>query len=232
MKKAFTFMEVMIAMAIIGFITTMVLPIFFNTYGKKVVSAQLKKTCTQIINAAKHVMTDERSNDMESLTSDFESDAGKGFYYTSAGVKTSNAEQGAQYFLEKYFKHTSSNCGSGGTSDCVAPTYRTPDEIELGPIPNDFYCIKTVNDSAVCMRFKEGRNKMEVLVDVNGSDKPNITGSDVYVMWITDDGQLRDIEEYEANCNKASGIDDDLIVRYAAGCFHKIVLKSWNMREE
>lgn len=232
MKKAFTFMEVMIAMAIIGFITTMVLPIFFNTYGNKVAGAQLKKACTQIINAAKHIMTDERSQDMESLTSDFESDAGKGFYFTSAGVKTSNAEQGAQYFLEKYFRHTNTNCGSGGSGECVAPAYRTPDNVELGTIPNDFYCIKTVNDSAICMRYKESRAKTEVLIDVNGTDKPNITGSDVYVMWITDDGQLRDLDEHEENCNKASSIDEESIVRHAAGCFHKIVAKSWNMREE
>lgn len=232
MKKAFTFTEIMIAMAIIGFITTMVLPIFFNTYGNKVASAQLKKACTQIINAAKHIITDERANDMESLTSDFENDEGKGFYFTRAGVKTSNEEQGAQYFLEKYLKHTSSNCGSGGTADCVAPAYRNPEQIELGSIPSDFYCIKTVNDSVICMRYKEGRNKSEILIDVNGKDRPNITGSDVYVMWITDDGQLRDLDESEANCNKASSIDEESIVRYAAGCFHKIISKSWNMREE
>ena len=232
MKKAFTFTEIMIALAIVGFIVTMVLPIFFNTYGNKVVSAQLKKACTQITNATKNIMVDERAKDVELLTSDFEDDTGKGFYFTSAGVKTSNAQQGAQYFLENYFKHTMSDCGPTGSGKCVAENYKTPDKTDLGGIPNSFYCIKTTNDSAICMRFKEGFNKTEVLVDVNGSDKPNITGSDVYVMYINADGHLQDLDENGENCNKSSGINDESIIKYSAGCFHKIVSKSWNMREE
>lgn len=231
MKKAFTFTEIMLALAIIGFITVMVLPIFFNTYGNKVVSAQLKKSCTQIINAAKHIITDERARDIESLNSEFDDDTGLGFYFTSAGVKTSNATQGAQYFLEKYFRHTMTNCGTGGDSGCVAPSYRTPANVDVGTVPNSFYCIKTTNDSTICMRYKEGINKTEVLIDVNGIDRPNVTGSDVYVMYITDDGQLMDLDENAARCNEPSGINDENIIKYSAGCFHNIVSRSWNMRE-
>ncbi len=231
MKKAFTFIEIMLALAIVGFITMMVLPIFFNTYGNKVVSAQLKKTCTQITNATKHIMTDEHADDIENLTDQFDNDTGKGFYYTSAGVKTSNADQGAQYFLEKYFKHNLSNCGSAGTGKCVAPEYRTPEKVSLGGIPESFYCVRTTNDSAVCMRYKASIEKMEVLIDVNGSDKPNISGSDVFVMYITDDGHLKDLDENEDHCNTQSGIDDEPLLKYSAGCFHKIVSKSWNMRD-
>jgi prepilin-type N-terminal cleavage/methylation domain-containing protein len=243
MKKAFTFTEIMLALAIIGFITTMILPIFFNTYGNKVVSAQLKKTCTLITNATKHIMTDEHSNDIGSLTDDFDADAADdddgvshklGFYYSKAGVKTSNSEQGAQYFLNNYFRYTLSNCGSGGSKTCVADSYRTPDNVSVGTVPANFYCIKTTNDSTICMRYKEKDNagRIEVLIDVNATDRPNITGSDVYVMYITDDGQLKDLDENEANCNALSSIDGENIIKYSAGCFHKIVIKSWNMREQ
>lgn len=232
MKKAFTLTEIMLSLAIIGIITTIVLPIFFNTYGNKVSGAQLKKAFVQITNAAQHIMSDEHANDIESLTAEFDNNEGKGFYFTKAGVKTSNATQGAQYFLEKYFKHNDSNCGPSGSGLCVGASYKTPDGVELGAIPSSFYCIKTVNDSAICMRYKESFQWSEILIDVNGSDKPNVTGSDVFVMRITNDGHLSDLYENGAACNKPSGIDEESIMKYTSGCFHKIVSKSWNMREQ
>ena len=75
MKKAFTFTEIMVSLTIIGFIVVMVLPLFFNTYGNKVVSAQLKKACTMITNATKHIITDERAEDISSLESNFDANA-------------------------------------------------------------------------------------------------------------------------------------------------------------
>jgi len=243
MKKAFTFTEIMLSLAIIGFITAMVLPIFFNTYGRKVSAAQLKKVCTQITTATKHIMVDDRSRDIATLDTDINADSEinedgdvipLGFYYSRAGVKTSNAEQGAQFFLENYFKHTKSNCGSGGTDECVAPLYYSDNGTEVGAVPANFYCIRTATDSTICMRFNQTHNFTEVLVDVNGTERPNITGSDVFVMRITNDGQLRDLDEANGggNCNSESGIEDERIIKYAAGCFHRIVVRSWNMRDE
>jgi type II secretory pathway pseudopilin PulG len=241
MRKAFTFTEIMLSLAIIGFITVMVLPIFFNTYGKKVSAAQLKKACTQITTATKHIMVDDRSRDMSSLNSDInanvtEDDDGNvvtlGFYYSRAGVKTSNAEQGAEYFLENYFKHTKSNCGSGGTGECVAPLYHSDNGTDVGGIPADFYCIRTTNDSTICMRYSETHSFTEVLIDVNGADRPNVTGSDVFVMRIDNDGQLLDLDDNGDHCNVESGINDETIIKYAAGCFYGIISRSWNMRDE
>lgn len=239
MKKAFTFTEIMVSLTIIGFIVVLVLPLFFNTYGNKVVSAQLKKVCTMITNATKHVITDERSNDINSLESDYDANAvvdddgnvhTLGFYNTTAGVKTSNAGQGAQYFLENYFKHTKTNCGSGGSRECVGDSYRTPDNTPVD-FPATFYCIKTINDSTLCMRYNENLNCTEVLIDVNSQIRPNVTGSDVFSMYITHDGFLRDLDENEEHCNAETNLDTDDIVKYSAGCFHKILASSWNMRD-
>ena len=239
MKKAFTFTEIMVSLTIIGFIVVLVLPLFYNTYGSKVVSAQLKKACVMVTNAAKHIITDERSNDLSSLESDFDANAvvdddgnvhALGFYNTTAGVKTSNAEQGAQYFLNNYFKHTKTNCGTGGSGECVGESYRTPDNRQVS-FPTTFYCIKTINDSAICMRFNENLNCTEVLIDVNSQDKPNVTGSDVFSMFITHDGFLQDLSEDETHCNAQTDLNTDDIVKYSAGCFYKILAKSWNMRD-
>ncbi len=249
MKKrfAFTFLEVMFGLAVVGLISSMVIPIFYNSYANRVMGAELNKVVAQITLAAKEIMSDERANDefdiydtdtpdstdetVEDNTDDTESSStsvSKGFYLTSAGTKTSNSKQGVEYFLNKYIAHTSVNCGSGGTSDCVGAKYRSPEKTSLGTIPNDYYCIRTVNSSTICMKHNEDTNKIDVIVDVNGSNRPNVTGADVFVMQITNDGDLKDIDEDENNCNKERS-EGHTIRDYAAGCFTKIVANGWKM---
>lgn len=230
MKKAFTFLEVMFGLAIVGLISAMVIPIFFNSFGNKVMGTQLKKVCAQITLGTKEVITDERSDDTITLDQD-EENTERGFYFTTAGVKTSNATQGAQYFLNKYIQHRKVNCGPGGSNDCVGQKYRTPEKKNLGTIPSGYYCVQTVNSATICMNFDEDDKVMMTIVDVNGSEKPNITGADTFVMYITDDGNLKDLDENADNCNKdrESGTS---IVDYAAGCFTKVVANGWAMPKD
>lgn len=226
-KKAFTILEVLFALAIIGLISALVIPIFYNAYGNRVTGTQLKRVCAQITQATKEILVDERADDTMTLDLD-ETNTEKGFYFTTAGVKTSNSSQGAQYFLNKYFRHSKVNCGPNGSNDCVGTKYRTPDKTDLGGIPSGFYCIRTVNNAAVCMKFDTTDKVMKVIVDVNATDKPNITGSDTFVMYITDDGDLKDLDTDETNCN-AKRTGDANIVAYAAGCFTKVVANGWKM---
>lgn len=229
-RNAFTFLEVMFTLMIVGLIAALVIPIFFNTYGKKVMGTQLKKVCAQVTIAAKEIMADERAEDTMTLDQD-EEDTQRGFYFTSAGVKTSDATQGVQYFLGKYLKHSKVNCGSGGSADCIAPKYRTPDKKDLGTIPSDFYCVKTVSAAAVCMKYDTTAKVVKVIVDANAGDKPNITGVDTFVMYITNDGDLKDFDENTAHCNE-SNEETATIAGYAEGCFTKIVSNGWVMPKD
>ena len=226
-RKAYTFLEVMFTLMIVGLIAAMVIPVFFNTYGQKVMGTQLKKVCAQITLAAKEIMSDERAEDTITLDQD-EENTQRGFYFTSAGVKNSSATQGVQYFLGKYFKHSKVNCGAGGSADCIAAKYRTPNKKDLGTIPSDYYCIKTVNAATICMTFDTTAKVVKVIADVNGPDKPNITGADTFVMYISNDGDLKDIDEDSTHCNQ-SNEETGTIAGYAEGCFTKIVSNGWVM---
>lgn len=273
-RKAFTFLEVMFGLSIIGVISAMVIPIFYNSYADRIRGTQLKKVCAQISLAIDSIMSDERGNDedtdfvkeqselatqnsTQSSNNDEEDEntetestensqtentqttdetnadeeatvVSQGFYLTSAGVKTSNATQGAEYFLNKYFKHTKVNCGSGGSNDCIGRSYRSPEKKVLGTIPESYYCIRTVNSAAICMKYDETYHVTRVIVDINAADKPNITGSDTFVMYITADGQLKDIDDDESNCNK-NRTEGVTVENFAAGCFTKIVSNGWKM---
>ncbi|HCB10670.1 MAG TPA: hypothetical protein DEO94_00635 [Cyanobacteria bacterium UBA11991] len=232
LKKGFTLFEVLCALAVVGLISVLVIPILFNTVGNKVYGTQLKKTCSLITDAVQSIITDERSND--TITTEFSeeaTDTERGFYYTSAGVKTSNEKQGAQYFLNNYFRHSKVNCGTGGTKACVGEKYRTPKKVNLGTIPSKFYCIKTNNDAAICMYYDPTAKVTEVIVDANGAKSPNITGVDTFVMYITNDGFLKDLDDETSHCNmhREKG---KTVVDYAAGCFTKTVNNGWKISND
>ena len=152
-KSAFTFLEVMFGLAIVGLISSMVIPIFYNSYANRVMGTELKKVTGLITTAAKEIISDERANDeidlsvfgeesdtsgnTEENTSENTSEGAStsvstGFYLTTAGAKTSNSTQGVEYFMKKYISHTKVNCGSGGTNDCVGAKYRSHKKTDLG----------------------------------------------------------------------------------------------------
>ena len=241
-KKAFTFLEIMFGLAILGIISAMVIPVFFNAYTDRVRGTQLKRVCGQISYAIDSIMADERAGDTLNIDDEDDTNSNSennseneqqentvstGFYLTSAGVKTSNSTQGVEYFLNKYFKHIQVNCGAGGSNTCIGSSYRSPNKKSLGSVPNDFYCIRTTNSAAICMKYDDSAHAVIVIVDVNANEKPNITGSDTFVMYITSDGQLKDLDDDETHCN--ANHTNANIQNYASGCFTKVVTNGWKM---
>ena len=232
-NNAFTLSELIIGLVIIGVVAAMVIPFFYNFHNDKIRETQLKKVCGQISLAISNIISEERSQDESNLY--YGADTGEreiensGFYLTSAGTKTSNETQGAKYFLNKYFRHSKVNCGPDGTNDCVGKIYKTPEQKEIGTIPSGFYCIKTTNSAAICMKFDETDNVSKIIVDINGAEKPNITGSDLFVMYIENNGNLKDLDEDESHCNMDRTNEEAGILDYAAGCFKKIISNGWIM---
>lgn len=268
MKKAFTLSEVLLTLAVIGIISAMTIPVFVDSYNRKVMGTQLRKTCTQITLAAREIISNEHSGDIiedtdmeeeedtedetqntepgnpesspEETSSDPASEENQtpeatqakgGFYLSSAGVKTSDEKSGAQYFLNEYFTHLKTNCGSGGSYDCIATQYTNPSRTNLGSIPSNYYCIRTTNAASICMAYDTNDKLTRVVVDVNGKDNPNMTGVDTFVMYITNDGDLKDLDDNMENCNKSS-FSGSTIFDYAAGCFTKIVSNGWEMPKD
>ena len=73
------------------------------------------------------------------------------------------------------------------------------------------------------MKYEDSVTK--VIVDVNGTNGPNTAGFDTFVMYITNDGDLKDLDDNTEHCNKSGST----IIQNAAGCFAKIVNNGWVM---
>ena len=227
MKKGFTLSEVLVTLGIIGVISILTVPAVMKSYRKKVYVSKLKQTYSLITDATKAIMTDEQADS---------------FYETSAGVSsnctTASNQRGACYFLRTYFKTVKENCNvlSADTDAaraklCVsvgsnkkptdADAYTNLSGGNAGSLAGQ-YCVQTTSGAAICQnyRLKNGKANITFNIDINGPDKPNITGYDVFYFEVKTDGTLVDYDESNAdNCGVSS----------SAGCFERIVRDGWKI---
>lgn len=224
LKKSFTLAEIMITMAIIGVIAALTLPSLINVYENKVYMTKLKKSYSQVVTAAKSAIAEDGANEAIFDENGQQVDITPGFYLSSAGTKDSGTNMGAEYFLKNFLKNN--KYGVGGTENLADATYRTPTGTNLSTISNDYKCIKTPDSAIICMTFSD-TYRSKIIIDVNGTDKPNVSGIDLFVMKIDDDGSISDLDK-EDKCNIASN-GDNTLEQYTSGCLSKVVSAGWKL---
>ncbi len=222
MKQGFTLSEVLITLSIVGIVAVLTVPGVMKNYKNRLYTAQLQKVYAQITDACQAVMNDNHVDD---------------FYESKAGSKTScinkatgDCQEGAGLFLNNYFKPVKRDCLSGANK-CFADAYTNLDANSAGTASGD-YCIQTVNGAAICATFNS-YGVMSLLVDVNGTAAPNVTGRDVFSMDIKSDGTVSDYGSNspdpnvpgQKNCSHSSGN----LFAAAAGCMTTIIEAGWKM---
>ena len=222
-KRAFTLAEVLITLVIIGVIAALTIPTLMGSYMHKICAAQLKKVVGEITNAAQTIIAEEKADEENTANNvDIEEDANEqqGFYFTRAGSSTSNQNEGAQYFLKNFIKNNSIT--SRGT--LFANKYKNSTGTEIDTIPADYRaCVQTQSGAGICMQYHNATQHQRIFVDVNGRQKPNIIGVDLFVMQITDSGSVEDINPNNAN-NCGTGND---ITTATTGCLKRVIDNGW-----
>lgn len=216
-NKAFTLAEALIVIMILGVVAALTIPALMSSYMRTACANQLKRVTAEITTAAKTIIADEKADEENTANNvDMVGDQ-TGFYYTKAGSSTSDATQGAQYFLENFFKHNFT-----GRANTIANTiYKNSTKAEIGTIPAEYTdCIQTPTTAIICMHYVN--NHQRIFVDVNGKKKPNTAGVDLFVMQITDTGSLEDIQ------NNECGTGND-VTAAASGCFTKVSNNNWRI---
>ena len=215
MKKGFTLAEVLITLSIIGIVSVLTIPSMVKYYKYKLYASALKKTYSQLVDAAQQAMNDE-------LTNDF-------FKTTSGSIRNGSRTEGAAYFLKNYFKIARENCGNASPS-CVANVYTSTGGATMtGQKTGWGYCAQNTNGVSFCMSNwpDAGNNgKAQVMVDINGQDPPNITGVDAFVMSILSDGSVVDWSNNPDVCNTKQSSNNHAS-DYATGCLTKVMQAGW-----
>ena len=215
-KSAFTLTELLIALTIIGAVSAMAIPNLIDGIHKRSLVSQLKGTYGALQELAREQLVVKKTKNL---------------------TDTDFADP-AKLLTDKNFQITK-KCTS--TSDCWVGPYKSITKasmqtrvVEGSPISvilKDGQ-ILSYQKSVMGYNIDNGKDRAIGLfyVDVNGSDKPNIIGRDVFWFYITEKGKV--VDHYLAsgsaydktkattNCKSGSTI---------TGCFSVVMRNNWVM---
>lgn len=168
LKRGFTLAEVLITLGIIGVVASMTIPTLMNYYAKQTTAEKLKKVYSTILQA-----NSLSSVDNGPISTWFGGLAGKG---------STGALNFANTYIIPYLK-IAKNCGLSTGGECTENIYylnpaNSPDIYSYSASTAKFYMsdgtfISVVNDF-------DANSRVIVVVDINGSAKPNTYGKDVF----------------------------------------------------
>lgn len=213
-SNAFTLAEVLVTLGIIGVVSAMTLPTLVKNHQRTVYVTQLQKVVSLLSQAAE---TATQQNNAISL---------------DETKYNGNNANGARNFLNDQLK-IANNCGTDLTP-CFASSYktlngtdfrlRTPDTVVS--LANGA-SISVFNNALEYQGGDDWHGYLQLQVDVNGPQGPNILGRDLFYMDLYSDGKVA--ETYSGfNDRFDDGYCSDGY-EYGIGCFEKIVNDGWKM---
>ena len=204
-KAAFTLAEVLITLGIIGVVAAMTLPALVNNYKEKELATQVKKTFSNIQNAALLAQKDLGAVGDNTFLFDVtntHAETAKNFakYFNGAKVCENKSQKGCSQYYYKV-KYATAYKGYGD----INKTY-TPDGAKI--ILNDG-SVLTIQQKTSCRRTNTGCKQdssgncikdengdtisvteihsdcATIFMDVNGLKRPNQFGADIYEIQVT-----------------------------------------------
>ncbi len=223
----FTVSELMIALAIVGIIAAMTVPAVISKYQKQSMVALLKKNYVEL---------------QENLLLLYADNFKTNFYRTTLNTDT-------EKFFEDFYNATD-ECGNT-PQPCFADSYRSINSAARTDFDCDGYSVLLKGGSAMCIEpgqasveaddeagiEAEDAQPAHVYLDVNGTDKPNIGGRDMFSFYIYDfytvDDLGENVDEIGDDSNKrtlrnqqAAGCANSTV---GAGCFARVFNDEWKM---
>lgn len=224
-KNAFTLAEVLVTLTIIGVVAAMTIPALMNNYQRDVYVTSLHKVYNELDQALQRRMTDSTANDL-----------------TQAGLTSQNA---VNTWVESSFKFTQ-KCQENITPCMDSRTnYKKLESQDLGNTLNannnaPFYLLD--NGAAIRITYDYDPDKvLNILVDINGPEKPNILGRDLFYMAAYNNGDLDDWDSRTTQSHSSPlansqrnwlfrNICKSTANRMPQGCFGQILNDNWQMK--
>ncbi len=201
MKKGFTLAEVLITLGIIGIVAAMTMPTLIQKHQEKVTVTQLKKTYS-ILSQALNLAVSEYGTVDNWDTYSYEAD-GDGILNTD--------KEGVihRYTVTNLIKHLklSKDCGyksEGCFTDNGYKRLNGDTERNFELLNNQYY--KAILSDGVSIAIEgyppdvnssEDRTYGEIWVDINGPQKPNVVGKDLFLFGYTN----KRILSYQSSLN-------------------------------
>ena len=225
MRKAFTLAEVLITLGIIGVVAALTMPTVINMAKNIVTLNKLKKAYSTLSQAIeKTVETDSfdvipfSDSDNASIENWYKQMFGNNIRVLKYCVEEAGCWNDGTYNMNG--TETYSNRGAIGLGgNCL--TFMTPDGYLFAL---DGWGPSNLNDNFGVITDKDG---LTIHIDINGNQKPNTIGKDVFVYVYTMERGLiaagKDLtnDEINTNCSKT---DNGIF------CSEKIIRDGWQMK--
>ncbi len=232
--RAFTMAEMLVAMAIIGIVSALTIPVLKQDYQKKMYVAKLQKATHVLENSIKIMLVEEGARDLR-RTELFDCAGTGGDIFDYINGNYDNIRTCINNHLSKYFKivrygKASANEYNYWEATNLAGGEISPDTIH-GPSSGAEALMKAyffyAGDNILYVPFVPNR---DIYVDVNGTKAPNRVGRDIFVL-----GWNRQLNGITYPCSngewKEEGpcLCDDELTGAGRGCAARIKEEGWKM---
>ncbi len=187
MKKGFTLSELLMALTIVGVIATLTVPVMMNNIHNKMFANQVKNMSAIIEQLAQDELIAKRTRDLSDT--DF-GDPDK-------------------LLSDKHFSISKSCTSDESLANCWKTSATGKEKVtykNLNKNAISFGGVKTIIlKNGVILGYKlhssTGRTLGAFYMDVNGNDKPNIGGRDLFSFYINSKGHIVDENSYRGEQN-------------------------------
>ncbi len=212
-KSGFTLAEVLVTLGIIGVVSAMTVPTLMQNYQKKSYITQLHKVYNEVQQASVNYMNQRNALNL-----------------IEAGLTSQNA---VNEFITTQFKSVN-HCDKA--SECFASLseYKKLNGATVTLSVSDTNSYILPSGVAIRPLYMGNSNiVVNVLVDINGKNGPNVLGRDLFMMCLYKNGVIdeysegsmppvskEDREKYYNNCDTGTG---------TYGCLGRILNDNWEM---
>lgn len=197
-KKGFTLSEVLIALGVIGVVAAMTLPTVIVNYQKQQTVIKLKKVYSTVAQAIR--------------SSEIDNDNLEYWEYTLS------AENFYKKYLKNYIKSTEA-VSQSMIKQRITYRYLNGANDAGGLNNNSSYTIKTLDGMFITIDGWASTGSRGIIFDINGFQRPNQTGKDVFWFFITKKGLIYNSTD---DCKKTN-------VGAGYGCAKRIIQNGWQI---
>ena len=180
MKKGFTLTELLLALTIVGVLAVLTVPILMNNIHNKMFATQVKNMAATIEQLAQDEMIAKRTRDL--FDTDFDS--------------TSHLLTDKHFAIAKTCANATDaklNCWKTTATGKDKVTYKNLDKSTVNPSVTKSVVLK--NGVLLNYRIDTDSNGDTIgafYMDINGNEKPNIGGRDLFLFYIDSKGHVHD----------------------------------------
>ena len=180
---AFTLSELLLSLTIVGVIAVITVPVIVGNIQKQIFATKLKNTVTMIEQVAQQELIRHHTRDL----------------------RNTDFADPEKLLSDKHFSIVKICPAPTAGRDCWKTSATVKDKITYKTLQNSNFSVGFSGVKAIVLKngailvFSKG-NKVEqsyrggiagyFYIDVNGNEKPNIVGRDLFLLWLTKEGKI------------------------------------------